>query len=149
MSAGIEARRRWISALALAAREDVEAAWARVAARPTYTILRGPELGLVMVRGRAGGTGLRFNIGETTVTRCSVRVDDGLVGHAWVRGRDRRHAELAAVLDGLLQHPTRGPGLLHAVVQPLEEARARRRHAALARAAQTRVEFFTMVRGEE
>jgi alpha-D-ribose 1-methylphosphonate 5-triphosphate synthase subunit PhnG len=138
-----------MSVLALAAPEEVEAAWRRVTDPPAYTRLRGPEVGLVMVRARAGGTGLRFNVGETPVTRCSVQVPGGAVGHAWIRGRSLRHAELAAALDALLQDPARRPALEAAVVVPLAGARETRRRAALARAAATRVEFFTMVRGED
>ena len=70
---------------------------------PGYTFVRKPEVGLVMVRGRAGGTGMQFNVGELPVARCSVRLDDGTVGHAYVGGRSLRHAEIAAVLDALLQ----------------------------------------------
>jgi alpha-D-ribose 1-methylphosphonate 5-triphosphate synthase subunit PhnG len=138
-----------MSALALATRDDVEAAWRRLPDTPTYTVLRGPETGLVMVRARAGGTGMRFNLGETPVVRCSVQVDGGAVGHAWVRGRDCRHAELAAALDALLQDPERRTPLMRGVVEPLEAVREARRRAALERAAQTRVDFFTMVRGED
>jgi alpha-D-ribose 1-methylphosphonate 5-triphosphate synthase subunit PhnG len=102
-----------------------------------------------MVRGRAGGTGPRFNLGEMTVTRCSVTLEDGAVGHAYVRGRDPRHAELAALFDALLQDDARRGGLERAVVEPLARARAARRRAAVEHVAPSRVEFFTMVRGEE
>jgi alpha-D-ribose 1-methylphosphonate 5-triphosphate synthase subunit PhnG len=142
-------RRRWMSVLALATPEELEAAWRLVGEPPPYTRLRGPEVGLVMVRARAGGTGLRFNVGETTVTRCAVQLHDGALGQAWVRGRDLRHAERAAVLDALLQDATRRPALEERVVEPLARARQVRRGAATARAAATRVEFFTMVRGED
>jgi alpha-D-ribose 1-methylphosphonate 5-triphosphate synthase subunit PhnG len=138
-----------MSVLALATTAELEACWAALGAPPRYTWLRRPEAGLVMVRGRAGGTGARFNLGEMTVTRCTVRLDDGTLGHAWIGGRDPRHAELAAVLDALLQDGARGPGLLETVVEPLARAQAARRTAARERAAASRVEFFTMVRGED
>ena len=60
-----------------------------------------------MARGRPGGDGAPFNLGEMTVTRCTVRLEDGTVGHAYVAGRDMRQAELAAVLDAVLQGPAR------------------------------------------
>ena len=142
-------RRRWMSVLALATPEELEAAWRELGAPPPYVRLRGPEIGLVMVRARAGGTGLRFNVGETTVTRCAVQLVDGPVGHAWVRGRDVRHAERAAVLDALLQDAGRRPELEASVIEPLAHAREARRRTATARAAATRVDFFTMVRGED
>ncbi|HZP39738.1 MAG TPA: phosphonate C-P lyase system protein PhnG [Methylomirabilota bacterium] len=143
------ARVRWMSALAQAEPASVAAAWAGLAARPAYRVLRGPETGLVMVRGRAGGTGAPFNLGEMTVTRCSVELSDGTVGHAYVAGRDARHAETAAVLDAMLQDEAAGPRLEAAVIAPLLAAREARQQAARARAAATRVEFFTMVRGDE
>lgn len=141
-----------MAVLAKAAPEELEALWAELGgAPPVVRYLRRPETGLVMVRGRAGGDGARFNLGEMTVTRCSVRVgdgDDGPIGHGYVAGRDRRHAELAAVLDALLQDAARRPELLRRVVRPLAERQAARRREVAARAAATRVEFFTMVRGE-
>jgi alpha-D-ribose 1-methylphosphonate 5-triphosphate synthase subunit PhnG len=137
-----------MAALALATTAELEAAWAQVAAPPAHRWLRAPEIGLAMVRARAGGTGMRFNLGEMTVTRCSVVLADGTVGHAYVGGRRRRHAELAALLDALLQSPAHRAGLEARVVEPLAAAQARRRRETAARSAPTRVEFFTMVRGE-
>jgi alpha-D-ribose 1-methylphosphonate 5-triphosphate synthase subunit PhnG len=138
-----------MSVLALAATDELQARWAELGEPPRYTLLRRPEVGLVMVRGRAGGTGSRFNLGEMTVTRCTVQLEDGTLGHAWVGGRDARHAELAAALDALLQDPARTAALTAAVVEPLARAQADRRRAAAARASASRVEFFTMVRGED
>src|SRR5215510_7437373 len=110
MTAETDARRRWMSVLAQARPEELESRWREVTA-PPHRLLRRPETGLVMVRGRAGGTGARFNVGEVTVTRCAVELEGGAVGVAYVRGRDHRHAELAALLDALLQDPDRRPGL--------------------------------------
>lgn len=100
-----------------------------------------------MARAQAGGGGPKFNIGEMTVTRCSVRSDTGAVGHGYVAGRNSRHAEIAARLDALMQNVDQS----HAepIVVALEseiETKARARQAA---SAPTRVEFFTMVRGED
>ncbi len=89
--------------LARAARDELEAAWETLEPRPAYDRLRPPETGMVMTRGRAGGTGRRFNLGEMTVTRCALRLDSGEMGIAYVAGRDRRHAELAALFDALMQ----------------------------------------------
>jgi len=138
-----------MSTLALASTSELEDAWRRLPARPAHRVLRPPEVGLAMVRARAGGTGMRFNLGEITVTRCSVELPDGIVGHAYVGGRRRRHAELAAVLDALLQQPARRARLENDVIAPLARAQAERRRAVIARSAPTRVEFFTMVRGDD
>src|SRR5215469_26876 len=93
------ARRRWMAALARADVKTLEAAWHDLPERPPYRHLRQPEVGLAMVRGRMGGTGQKFNLGEMTVARAAVRTDSGVVGFGYVAGRDRRHAELAAVFD--------------------------------------------------
>jgi alpha-D-ribose 1-methylphosphonate 5-triphosphate synthase subunit PhnG len=143
----IGARRRWMSVLAKAATNDLEALWTGVAATTGYRVLRGPEVGLVMVRGRMGGTGAPFNLGEMTVTRCAVQLDDGTIGHAYVAGRDRRHAELAAALDAVLQLPQSGP--LRELVERVAAGHDGRTRAAEARAAATRVEFLTLARGED
>lgn len=111
---------------------------------PSHTILRGPEAGLVMVRGRAGGGGSAFNLGEMTVTRCAVRTGTGHVGHAYVAGRDPRQAELAALVDALMQDPNRTQELEARVITPLQHAQAARRNETMRKAAATRVQFFAM-----
>ena len=141
-------RRDWMGVLAKARPAEIETAVAALADRPDYAFLRRPEIGMVMVRGRAGGTGERFNLGEMTVTRCAVQVADGAVGYGYVAGRDTRHAELAALVDGLMQDDGRRDGVLAAVIEPLRAAQAERRQGAARKAAATRVDFFTMVRGE-
>jgi alpha-D-ribose 1-methylphosphonate 5-triphosphate synthase subunit PhnG len=114
------------------------------AGKPRYTRLRGPEAGLVMVRGRTGGGGGAFNLGEMTVTRCTVRTDSGLVGHAYVAGRDARQAELAAIFDALLQDPHQAQALQERVIGPLAAAQQSHRTATAAKAAATKVQFFAM-----
>ena len=115
---------------------------------PDHALLRAPEVGAVMVRGRAGATGAPFNLGEMTVTRCSVRLSCGTVGHAWVQGRDKAHARRAAVVDALMQTEA-APELSAQVLAPLQAEAQARREARAAKAVGTRVEFFTMVRGED
>lgn len=114
---------------------------------PRHDLLRGPEIGAVMVQGRMGGTGGAFHLGEMTMTRCSVRVGD-LLGHAHVQGRDRDHARHAAVLDALLQGP-QALALQRAILDPLRREEAARRAALAAKAEATKVEFFTLMRGED
>jgi alpha-D-ribose 1-methylphosphonate 5-triphosphate synthase subunit PhnG len=96
-----------------------------------------------MVRGRAGGDGAPFNLGEMTVTRCAVRLGDA-VGHAYVAGRDKRQAELAALVDAALQDPSRHAALMDAVIAPLAARQQAERETEARKAAATRVEFFTM-----
>jgi alpha-D-ribose 1-methylphosphonate 5-triphosphate synthase subunit PhnG len=136
--------------MAVLARADAEmlAAVLHALAAPPYQRVRGPETGLAMVRARAGSTGERFNVGEMTVSRCTVALPNGLVGHAYVAGCDLRHAELAAVCDALLQDAAHRETLERTLVEPLARELAARRQQAAARTAATRVEFFTVVRGE-
>lgn len=139
-----DARRHWLAVLARADADDLAAHLAAIDDAPSYRRLRGPESGLVMVRGRAGGGGAPFNLGEMTVTRCTVRTADGMTGHAYVAGRDMQRAELAAVFDALLQDPGRRAALQAQLIAPLAEVQAARRAATAAKAAATKVQFFAM-----
>ena len=115
---------------------------------PAHQLVRAPETGTVMVRGRAGGTGAVFNLGEMTVTRASVRLTGtGTLGHGYVQGRDKRHALRAACADALAQEDPQGTE--EAILSPLRAAEAEARAALATDAARTRVEFFTLVRGED
>lgn len=137
-----------MSVLARAPIAEIERLWRRLDVSPRWTLLRAPETGAVMVRGRAGGCGGRFNLGEMTVTHCAVRLDDGAVGLSYVAGRSARHAELAAALDAVLQDPERGQAIEAQVIAPLRTLLAENAELASRRAAATKVEFFTLVRGE-
>lgn len=141
MSDAHEARQRWMSVLARATTLELEAGSAHV---PRYVRLRGPEIGLVMVQGRAGGTGDAFNLGEATVARCSVRTEAGVVGHSYRLGRDLQQAELAAALDAALQDPATAPAVMADVVEPAAVAQAARRALEARRAAATQVQFYTL-----
>jgi alpha-D-ribose 1-methylphosphonate 5-triphosphate synthase subunit PhnG len=139
------ARRRWMGVLARAKRHELEYAWSQIAQQPTYEWLRQPEVGLVMVQARAGGTGDAFNMTEMSMTRCALRLADGTTGYAYVQGRDIRQAELAAIFDALLQHPDHRPAVGE-VIDRLEAGQVERRREKSLKAASTKVEFFTMVR---
>ena len=135
------ARQRWMAVLA---RADIDELGDRLGALPPYRVLRGPEAGLVMVRGRTGGGGAPFNLGEMTTTRCTVRTDTGFVGHAYVAGRNERLAQLAALADALLQDPSPHDRLGAAVNEPRAAPQQARRDTVAAKAAATRVQFFAM-----
>ncbi|WP_110650518.1 phosphonate C-P lyase system protein PhnG [Salinicola peritrichatus] len=134
--------------LALSTRERIEACWSTLGELPRHRCVRGPETGMAMLRGRMGGTGRAFHLGEMTLTRASVALDDGTLGHGWVRGRDHRHAELIALCDALAQHTEWQPRLERDVLAPLAEELTARQRRDAATAAATRVDFFTLVRGE-
>ncbi len=115
-------------------------------AHTQFTWLRRPETGLAMVRGRIGGTGDRFNLGEVTVTRCVLRLAGGLTGVAYVQGRSRRKCELAALADALLQDASMHDEIFRTVVEPAVRAQAAEDLARRQRAQATKVEFFTVAR---
>ena len=143
-----EERQRWMGVLAAAPLEELEAAWERLDARPDYDFLRKPETGMVMVRAKADGNGLPFNFGEIPVTRCTVRIAGGPSGCAYVKGTVLRHAELAAVMDALLQDAGTRETVHEKAIAPLERSRKERKRKAAAKTDATKVDFFTMVRGE-
>ncbi|HEV7799683.1 MAG TPA: phosphonate C-P lyase system protein PhnG [Burkholderiales bacterium] len=141
-------RRRWMGVLARARCDELEALCDALRPLPASEWLRQPETGLAMVRGRIGGTGAKFNIGEMSLTRCAIVLASGSTGIGYVQGRSARHAELAALIDALMQEPARRAQVEAAVIDPLERAEQARRTLAESRAATTRVEFYTVVRGE-
>lgn len=112
-------------------------------------LLRGPETGLVTVRGRIGGGGAPFNFGEATVTRATVRLATGEVGHSYALGRDKEKARLSAIADAAWQDPARRVVIEERIIAPLRAARAEADGKRRAETAATRVDFFTMVRGED
>ena len=146
---GEQARRRHFMAI-LAKADDgrLEAAWDALPAKPDFTAVRGPESGLVMIRGRIGGGGSPFNLGEATVSRATIRLSTGEIGFGQTLGLSLRKAELAAIFDALAQcDECRGPveALVAGIERDLEEQDGMRKRETAA----TRVDFFTMVRGED
>lgn len=144
-----EQRKDWMSVLAKADVGSLENLWPEESRSGAYKALRAPEIGLVMVRGRMGGHGAPFNVGEATVTRCSVENASGCTGHAYVLGRSHRHARIAAEIDADLQDETLHGGIMARVIEPLRQAHEAAALAEQRKAAATKVDFFTMVRGED
>jgi alpha-D-ribose 1-methylphosphonate 5-triphosphate synthase subunit PhnG len=103
---------------------------------------------MVMLRGRVGGTGNPFNLGEASVVRCAVRLGDGPLGVSYALGRDKRRAELAALFDALLQDPLHHDSLQRELITPLALVQAQARAQKQSDMAASKVEFFTFVRGE-
>ena len=141
------ARQTWMAILAKSSPIDLEQQVKTLGKIPKYTFLRNSEIGLAMVRGRAGGTGEAFNLGEMTVTRCVIRMED-IKGFGYVGGRSKRHAELAAVCDGLLQQNEWRDRVQELVIQPLHIKLIEQQQKQQNQTEATRVEFFTMLRGE-
>lgn len=142
-------RKRIADLLAKATITELESALAALGPIPDFTALRGPETGLVMVKGRIGGGGAPFNLGEATVSRASIRLADGRVGHGYRLGTDRKAAQLSAVLDALAQDEAARNTLETALFAPLEARLTQEAERLEAETAATKVDFFTMVRGED
>lgn len=145
-------RQAWMATLAKADSETLADKIGQLGNLPPYAVIRPAESGSVMVRGRAGGMGAPFNLGEMSVTRCVVQLsgsaDAAVIGHAYVAGRDKRHAERAALMDALLQTDQWGTAVKEAVIAPLADAAANAKRERSEKVAATKVNFFTMVRGE-
>jgi alpha-D-ribose 1-methylphosphonate 5-triphosphate synthase subunit PhnG len=141
-------RKGWLGLLAKSPAADVARLWADLQVSPDHTILRAPEIGSVMVRGRAGAVGAAFNLGEMTVTRASVKLADGTIGHGYVQGRDKDHALQAACVDALMQTDA-ATSVNAGLLMPLQTMADKYKSDRAAKAAATKVDFFTMVRGED
>lgn len=148
MTIAVEERKQAMGLLARAEAAKLCELWNDWPDKPAFTWLRKPESGLVMVRGRMGGEGAPFNLGEMTVTRCALRLEDGTVGHAYVQGRSAEKAEVAALVDALQQRDADRQAIRTAILDPLGQVLADERKSTAAETAATRVDFFTMVRGE-
>jgi len=115
---------------------------------PDHENLREPENGLVMVRGRIGGDGAAFNLGEATVSRAAVRLSTGQVGFGYTLGRDGEKARMIALCDAMVQSDEFAGLVETKVIAPLRVAISAKRNRRAAEAAATRVDFYTLVRGE-
>lgn len=144
----VRCRQAVMAICAEASRTDLLTALDRIAPGAAVEDLRRPETGLVMVRGRMGGDGRAFNLGEATLTRAAVRIASGETGFAYQLGRDAAKARAAATLDALWQSG-RHRAAVEAALDPLRERLAEERASRDRRTAATRVNFFTMVRGED
>lgn len=142
-------RQTWMALLARAPQHLLDHALGEQADN-SHQWLRRPETGLMMVQGRVGGTGERFNLGEVTVTRCALRLNgaatDAPVGVSYVLGRNHRHAQLAAVADALLQDPGQLEALQASLLTPLREHLQQQQAERHARAQTTKVDFLTVAR---
>lgn len=142
-------RQRLMKLCAHATLQELRASLTALGGQPAFELIRAPEIGLVMLRGRIGGDGAAFNAGEATVTRAVVRLASGEIGFSYLLGRSPEKAKLAALLDAMGQRAedfrSVESTLVGIVASRADQARSVRR----AEAAATRVQFFTLVRGED
>jgi len=146
-SAGQARRKAVMAVLAQADAADISGRLETIAL-PAHENLREPENGLVMVRGRVGGDGAAFNLGEATVSRAAVRLSTGEVGFGYTLGRDRHKAQMIALCDAMVQSAEFAEIVEINVIEPLRAAVIAERNRRAAEAAATRVDFYTLVRGE-
>ena len=145
----IACRRDLMRACTHASGAELAAAISRISYSGTIDVIRQPECGLVMLRGRIGGSGSAFNVGEASVTRAAIQLEDGTRGVSYLLGRSTERARSAAILDGLVQRSEFRDVIRTGFVEPIlrRAGEASRRRAEEASA--TRVDFFTLVRGED
>lgn len=148
-AAGQDARRAAMATLAQARLDELEHGLAALPVPTSCVALRPIETGLVMLRGRTGGDGAAFNLGEATVTRAAVKIATGEEGFAYLLGRDRERARLAAVCDAFWQNPRWRDLIERQVLAPIRARMQTERAHKLSQVAATRVDFFTLVRGED
>ena len=141
-------RKAAMALLAQATAVELTRGLAQLGTLPEHADLRAAETGLVMVRGRIGGDGAPFNLGEATVTRAAVQLASGEIGYSYALGRDARKARLAALCDALWQSAQHRPALEQHILAPMRERLERERAETRACTAATKVDFFTLVRGE-
>lgn len=147
---GVErVRRSTMAILVEATASELAEALAAIGPLPGFRHLRRPETGLVMLRGRVGGAGAPFNVGEATVARCLVVTEAGTEGAAYHLGRDLERAEKAALFEALAREDAWRDKVEAALLGPVRDRLARERLAAAVATDATRVEFFTLVRGED
>ena len=142
-------RKAMMATLARAPADEIARLWNTSGLPSEAEVLRGPETGLVTVRGRIGGGGAPFNVGEATVTRATVRLPSGKVGHSYALGRDKGKARLAAIADALWQEPAQREVVETRLLARLRAAFDAAREKRRVETAATKVDFFTMVRGED
>lgn len=141
-------RQRWLSVLAHSSAAMLEAHWQALNLQPAFTLIRPAEIGLTRLQARMGATGKRFVMGDATVTRAVVQLDDGTLGYSYLLGRDKAHAERCALLDALLQQPETRSLLEEKIITPLAAWRDEQRQLRAREIASSKVDFFTLVRGD-
>ncbi|MFS7252335.1 phosphonate C-P lyase system protein PhnG [Rahnella rivi] len=144
----LQTRQRWMSVLAHSRPDELLAHWQTLNLSPQFERIRAAETGLTQLQGRMGGTGKRFVMGDMTITRAVIQLDGGVYGYSYVSGRNKQHAELCAVIDALLQMQGMDELLHKRVIAPLAALQQERRQQRAREVASSRVDFFTLVRGE-
>ena len=142
----LETRQAWLRLFALSSDQELENIVRISGLESRCSVIAEPEVGIVTVRSRISGNGAKFNIGDACVTKCEVLLDQQTKGYATVLGGRARRAKLVAILDAAMAAQIGEP--LFTMVQQLAEAQVLRVAHRRFKAAETKVDFFTMVRGD-
>ena len=140
MHADTATRQHWMSVLAHSQPAELAARLNALNITADYEVIRTAETGLVQIQARMGGTGERFFAGDATLTRAAVRLPAGTLGYSW--------AERCALIDALMQQSRHFQNLSETLIAPLDADRMARIAARQAEVNASRVDFFTMVRGD-
>ena len=143
-----ESREQWLSYLATADENYLISLWDNLNMKIEYNWLREPEIGSVMVQGKVGATGDNFNVGEVTITRCSLNLDKKIQGHGYVQGRNKYKSKIAALCDALMQTEKKKI-IKRNIIDKLIKYKNNKRNEILSKTEATKVDFFTLVRGED
>lgn len=169
----VKKRQQLLSVLSVSEFSVIQSYWEKLSITPRYSLLKSPEVGMTMVRAKTGGTGQPFNMGEMTVTRTVIRLDSdvdsevssmvnseansvgntinrqsNIIGFGYTAGRNTQKSELIAVIDAYCQLPEYEALITENVIEPLQHIREQQQHDQAAQVNATKVNFFTMVRGE-
>ncbi|MCF7505644.1 phosphonate C-P lyase system protein PhnG [Vibrio sp. L3-7] len=145
----LKERKKWMSVLAQSQFSELKTRWEALGLEAKYAMVREPEIGLAQVRARMGSTGRQFNMGDVTITRAVIKLTSGELGYSYLQGRSKPHAELAAVVDALMQNGQQAEVINTQVIEPLAAMKHERDSQRRQEVASSKVDFFTMVRGED
>ena len=137
-----------MSTLAHAGLAKIREKWRQSIDDYAFKYIRKPEVGMVMAVGRADGSGEPFNLGEVSVSRCAIQLAGGETGIGYVKGRSFDHALHIALLDALSQTHTHKHLIWRQVILPLIQDHQKQLQRQQKKTQQSKVDFFTMVRGE-
>lgn len=141
-------RQKNLSILAKASLVTMRKYWESIGANATFVFLKKPEVGMAMVRAQAGGGSEDFNMGEMTMTRCVVRLDSEEIGYGFVAGRSKKKSELIAIIDASWQTESLKKIIEEKIIDPLYRLQIYREQKVAEDTKTSKVNFFTMVRGE-
>jgi alpha-D-ribose 1-methylphosphonate 5-triphosphate synthase subunit PhnG len=142
-------RQTALAILARASRGELEAGIGKHPAGGDARDLKPAEIGLVMLRGRMGGDGAAFNLGEATMSKAVIELATGERGFGHVLGRDLAKARLVAIADALWQRGESRSAIEADIIAPVRQRLIADKQRRASEAAATKVDFFTLVRGED